>query len=448
MMPRETTEPHDAVPQKRKRTFVFLQGLASQFFDQLGKTLAGRGHDVVRVNFNAGDRAFWRQKGAIDYRGRPEDWPAYFAALVSRLRITDLVLFGDCRPMHRAAIGIAEALCLPVHVVEEGYLRPDWVTIELGGVNGHSNLSRDPAWYREAAVGLPAVETIKAIPSSFARRAREDLLYNFSAMLLWPLFPHYQSHRPWHPIIEYLGWARRLLHGPAARRRSAAMLKRLHDGAPYFLFPLQLDCDSQIRLHSSFTGMSAAIETVLTSFASDAGPEAVLVVKEHPLDNGLTNWRRLTLGIAERLGLLERLVYLEDGDIATLVREAAGVVTVNSTTGTLALASGVPVITLGSAIYDLRGLTFQGELGAFWSDPAAPDAVLFDAFRRVLIQRCLVRGGFFSDAGIDLLVQGAIERLEAAVPAPSLPGRERVLQAATSGPVGYPAAAAVASLRR
>ena len=28
---------------------------------------------------------------------------------------------------------------LTVHVVEEGYLRPDWVTIEQGGVNGHSS---------------------------------------------------------------------------------------------------------------------------------------------------------------------------------------------------------------------------------------------------------------------------------------------------------------------
>ncbi len=60
------------------------------------------------------------------------------------------------------------------------------------------------------------------------------------------------------------------------------------------------------------------------------------------------------------------------------------VVTVNSTVGTLALACGLPVIALGKAVYDIAGLTFQGELDEFWNTPTAPDADLFDAFRRVL----------------------------------------------------------------
>jgi len=433
----------------RPRTFLFLQGLASGFFDRLGQTLRARGHKVLRVNLNAGDWVFWRQPGAFNYRGTPQAWPTWAAALMAEHDVTDLVLFGDCRPMHRHAIDAAGDLRVAVHVCEEGYLRPDWVTIEQGGVNGHSSLPRDAGWYREQATRLPPVEPIPTIRSSFRRRALEDIAYNFSAMLLWFLYPHYRTHRPWHPMLEYMGWAARLLRQPAARRRAARQAERLvpcpgADVAEYYLFPLQLDCDSQIRLHSSFTGITGAIEKILRSFAAAAPAGALLVVKEHPLDNGLTDWRTRTLALADQLGIQDRLVYLEHGDIAHLVQAAAGVVTVNSTTGTLALASGVPVITLGNAIYDLQGLTFQGELDRFWAEHAAPDAALFDAFRRVLVQRCLVRGGFFSDDGIDLLIRGAVARLEAVTPAPAQRGRAKAgtkVNPAFTTPASAPAAA-------
>ena len=86
-------------------------------------------------------------------------------------------------------------------------------------------------------------------------------------------------------------------------------------------------------------------------------------------------------------------------------------VTVNSTTGTLALASGIPVIALGQAVYNIPGITFDGPLDAFWTRPTRPDPRIWDAFSRVLQARCLVYGGFASDEGIEMLVQGSIQRL-------------------------------------
>ena len=407
-------------PAPTVRTFVFLQGLASGFFEQLGERLTSRGHRVVRVNLNGGDWVFWNRPDGVNFRGRAANWPTFFADLAQARGATDVVLFGDCRPMHRAAIQVAKELRLAIHVVEEGYLRPDWVTIEQGGVNGHSSLPRDANWYRETAATLPPVVEIEGIPSSFRRRAFADLSYNVGAMLLFWLYPFYRTHRPWHPLVEYVGWAGRLLGQSRAESRAAVAVQRLETGTPYFLFPLQLDCDSQIRLHSSFSGMREAIATVLASFAVDAPAGTLLAIKEHPLDNGLINWRRVVADVAGQHGIADRLVFLEAGNIDVLVQKSAGVVTVNSTTGTLALAVGVPVITLGSAIYDLQGLTYQGELRAFWLHPTPPDADLFDAFRRVLAHRCLVRGGFFSDRGLTLLTDGAVARIEA-VDAPRAP---------------------------
>ena len=86
--------------------------------------------------------------------------------------------------------------------------------------------------------------------------------------------------------------------------------------------------------------------------------------------------------------------------------------TVNSTIGLSALAVSVPVITLGKAIYNLPGLTAQQGMDAFWQQPTAPNAVLFDAFRRVVAARTQINGGFHSDEGIALAVAGAIEKLE------------------------------------
>ncbi|GBQ06424.1 capsule polysaccharide export protein [Saccharibacter floricola DSM 15669] len=141
-----------------------------------------------------------------------------------------------------------------------------------------------------------------------------------------------------------------------------------------------------------------------------------LVIKEHPLDNGVQDWKSLVTRLANAHGISNRVDYMELGDIAEIVRHAQGVVTVNSTTGTLALACGVPTITLGHAIYDMEDLTYQGTLDQFWNDLQAPDAVTFAAFRRVLIEKCLIPGGFFSEEGLNRLVRSTIARLEQYTP--------------------------------
>lgn len=402
--------------QAAPRQFLFLQGLAGPFFRRLGDALAARGHGVHRVNFHGGDWLFWRRPGANNYRGGPPGWPAYLEDLLERRAVTDIVLFGDCRPLHGAARAIAARRHVQVHVFEEGYMRPDWVTLEAGGVNGLSSLPRDPAYYLNAARTLPPLAIPHdAIPSSFGRRAREDLAYNLTAIALRPLFPGYQSHRPWHPLVEYAGWLRRFAGKKAAARRSNAVRNRLErTGRPFMVFPLQLDCDYQIRSHSPYPGMEAAIREVLGSFASHAPASLDLIVKGHPLDNGLHDWRVATLDIAAELGVLDRVLFLEDGNIDLLVRAARGVVTVNSTTGTLSAARGIPTISLGRAVYDIPGVTHQDGLDAFWTRPVPPDPQVFDALRRVLVHRCMIRGGFFSDQGLRMLLDGAVARLEAA----------------------------------
>ncbi|MEO8721899.1 MAG: capsular biosynthesis protein [Sphingobium sp.] len=399
------------------RNILLLQGLMGPLFRRLGQALRSGGYGVHKVNFNGGDRLFWRLPNGIDYRGSPAEWPEALKRLIADRQITDVVLFGDCRPMHIAAIAVCRDLHIPVHVFEEGYIRPDWVTLELGGVNGHSTLPRDPAWYRAEAAALPPVCEHHPVPSSFRRRATEGVIYNAADVLTRWYYPHWENHRPWHPLVEGMGWARRLMRRKVAAARTHDVLAALEaSGEPYVIFPLQLDSDAQIRLHSSFAGIADALRLVIGSFAANASPETRLVVKEHPLDNGVRDWRLETAELAKLYGVNDRVDYLEGGDIVAVAQRSRGVVTINSTSGTLALALNVPVIALGQAVYNIEGITFQGRLDDFWCDPGKPDAETFAAFRRVLIDRCLVAGGFFSEEALAKLTLGVIARLEAAIP--------------------------------
>lgn len=410
-----------------QRNVLLLQGLMGPLFRRIGEALRRDGYGVYKVNFNGGDRLFWRLPNGIDYRGTLEDWPRALTHLIEHHNITDVVLFGDCRPIHMGAIQVCRDLHIPVHVFEEGYIRPGWVTLELGGVNGHSTLPRDPEWYRAEAAALPPAPEHHPAPASFRRRAIEGLLYNAADVLTRWHYPHWENHRPWHPLVEGMGWARRLLQRGQAAARSDALIARLETaGEPYMMFPLQLDSDAQIRLHSPFAGVSDALQLVIGSFAAHAPTSLRLVVKEHPLNNGVRDWRQETAELAARHDVADRVDYLESGDLAPIAQKAEGMVTINSTSGTLALAYGVPVIALGQAVYDIEGVTFQGKLDAFWANPGHPDTATYEAFCRVLIDRCLVAGGFFSEEGLTRVTEGVIERLERASPLkPVVGGRQR-----------------------
>jgi capsular polysaccharide export protein len=190
-------------------------------------------------------------------------------------------------------------------------------------------------------------------------------------------------------------------------------------GREVFLFPLQLTNDFQIRHHSPFGTMKVALDYVLDSFARFAPPEAVLLIKGHPLDCSFINWRGRATRRARQLGVNGRFHFIDGGDLDEMVLAARGMVCVNSTSGTLGLVAGIPVTVLGDAIYDIPGITHQGSLDGFWANPQTPDPTLYDAFKRVLHDRCLVRGGLASASAVRTLVESSVERLLREIDPPS-----------------------------
>lgn len=394
---------------QRHRAFVFLQGPPGPLFRRLGSSIAATGTAVYRINLSGGDRYDWTD-GAVDFRGRYSDWPVFFDNFLREKRITDLVLFGDCRPYHVSAHGMAAMRGVRTHVLEEGYLRPDWMTFELEGVNARSSLSRDKAWLWQQAMLLPAVSQDASITASFRRRARDSYWHYHHVLNGRFRYPHYRSHRSGSILMEGFGWMWRFARKGGRAKAAENKLRRLQ-GKPLFLLPLQLSGDYQIRAHSPFPDMQSAAAYVIESFAAHADPHLHLLLKAHPLDSSFYNWAALTRRHAERLGLDGRLHFIDGGDLEDMVQTARGLICVNSTSATLALAADTPVCTIGDAIYDMPGLTHQRHLDTFWNDPTPPEPGLYRAFRRVLVDRCLVRGGLASESAVTTLVESMIDRL-------------------------------------
>lgn len=394
----------------QNRAFVFLQGPPGPFFRLLGDEMSRQGLMVHRINLSGGDRLDW-PTGAVNFRGRFAEWPVFFDKFLRENGITDLLLYGDCRPYHLAAHGVAALRGVRTHVLEEGYLRPHWMTLEPEGVNARSTLSRDKRWFLKEARRLPPEPDLPPVTASFRRRARDSYWYYHHVLTGRFSYPHYRSHRPTPMLKEGIGWLWKFWRAKRAAQASKKTMRQLDD-TPMFLLPLQLSDDYQIRAHSPFPDMQSAASYVIESFAANAGADLHLLLKAHPMDCSLFSWASFVTDHAKRLNLEGRLHFVDGGDLESMARTARGLVCVNSTSATLALASGTPVCALGDAIYDLPGLTHQQHLDTFWLNPTAPEPNLYPAFRRVLVDRCLVRGGLASESAVTTLISSIIERLE------------------------------------
>ncbi|CAM3378777.1 capsule biosynthesis protein [Halomonas lysinitropha] len=400
----------------QRRAFLFLQGVCSPFYPQLGRRLAEQGHRVVKVHFNAGDSLYWHpDTGPVHaFRGRLEALPDFLDELYRRYAITDQVVFGDRRPVHRPAITGGRRAGVRNHVFEEGYFRPFWITLERDGVNGHSLLPRNPQWFLETARRLPEQPAPHRFSTSFRVRAAHDVLYHLAGLSNPLRFPHYRNHAPIIAPVEYAGYAKRFTQLRFWKPHDAQRIRTLIEGRrPYFMLPLQLNTDAQIRHHSSFTDMREVMECVIGSFAEHAPGDALLCIKNHPLDMGLDHHARLIRRLERYYNIEGRIVYLESGDLEALLHHAAGTVTVNSTVGLVSLEHGRPTLALSDPIYNLAGLTDQTSLDEFWRVPTPPDEALFRSFRDTVIYATQLNGGFYCRTGIELAVTNAARELGA-----------------------------------
>lgn len=373
------------------RRVLLLQGPMGKFFAELAKHLAASGKQVHKINFNSGDALFYPE--GVAYRGRLADWPAWLELYCRESKIDAIMVFGDCRAYHRMAKEVARDLKLQFLVFEEGYLRPNWITFEPWGVNGHSSVSSDPTHYTEQSVqGLEDVKEVEPIQNTYFYRAMVSIIYYLATWFGSLSFWHYQHHRKiaWSEAYRWIrSGIRKVWYGWRQRHVLPTLLT--HHDKNFYLFPLQVHNDSQLWFHAG-NPMATYIDKVISSFAAYAPADTMLVIKHHPMDRAYRDYSSLIRVLSQGLGVSDRVLYVHDLHLPTLLDHARSVVAVNSTVGLTAVFRGLPVKTLGRAIYDMPGLTSQVDLDEFWLMGQAPDVELANRFKLKLMHTCQIRG--------------------------------------------------------
>ncbi|ACL56928.1 capsule biosynthesis protein [Methylobacterium nodulans] len=399
----------------KRQVFLFLQGPISPFFAEMADALEARGHRCLRVNLCFGDWLFWRRPGGIDFRGSREKWPAFVADLIDREGVTDLVLLGEQRFYHKVAIAVAKARDLKVTVTDFGYLRPDWITFERDGMSGDSCFPRDPEAVMELARDVPEPDLAPRYRDSFVTQIIWDMAYHLMSNWLWWLYPGYRSHQVHHPALVYLSTALHILRAKRTGPKGDRLVESLRAaGTPYYVMPLQMENDFQLRAYSPFFDLKTPIHMVIRSFAAHAPAGSRLLIKIHPLDPNIRNWRRIVRRSAVKWNVADRVDYIDGGQLAAMLEGASGVVTVNSTVGMWAMRAGKPTMTLGAAVYDIEGLTYQGSLDRFWTEAQPPRRDLWDAFIKAIVANIQIRGVYYRREGLDAAVEAGAARLDLA----------------------------------
>lgn len=402
---------------------LLLQGPQGPFFRRFADELRNRGIKVTKVNFHAGDSLFYRGSDVIRFRGRMEEWPAVFREIVTERGIDAIFVFGDMRPIHRPAVRIAKQLGIAVWAFEEGYLRPNHITLERGGVNGNSSMPKDPAFFKREAAQLSEPADPVPVGRTLFYSGLWATLNAIMMTLFWWRYRHYKHHR--YMNFMYHFWCRCVSrwrkHWYAFRQRKYTPLLTNQLDDKFYFVPLQVHCDAQL-LHSQYSTIEEMIEDVINSFASHAPKDTYLVFKHHPMDRGYRNYTRFIRNMGKRYQCGSRVIYTHDLHVPTLLKHARATITMNSTVGTQSLQALTPIKVLGTAVYDIPGLTYQGDLATFFHAPGSVDAELFDCFRLWLLATNQINGSFYKRAS-GLPHETGLQLTEA--PQPSLVGESK-----------------------
>lgn len=402
-------------PSHTHRSFLFLQGPHGPFFGQLGRMLHAAGARVWRVGFNKGDEVFWPDSaGFIPYREPALHWPEAVAGLLDEKAITDLVLYGDTRPIHATAIAAARARGITVHVFEEGYLRPYWVTYERGGANGHSPImALSVAEMRAALEGLDL--DLPDAPAKWGDMRQHifyGALYHFFVLAQNRAYGHFRPHRSLGVAQEFRLYLRRLAMMPLHWLDRVQATWRIKTGGfPYHLALLQLEHDASFRDHGPFATMEDFLRLLIEGFAAGAPAHHHLVFKAHPLEDGRTPLRRNILRIAAEHGVGARVHFVRGGKLARLLNDARSAVTVNSTAAQQALWRGLPLKAFGQAVYLKPEFVSTQTMEAFFQNPTRPDSRAYRDYRHFLLETSQITGSFYSARGRRQLLRQVVDMM-------------------------------------
>ena len=385
------------------RRLLFINAPFGPFFRELAQTLEAAGCQVFRIVVEGGELMETRSKNRIRFNGGDRDWGTFVEQRIRTLKIDGVVTFNDTLPRTRDALAIAKRLRIARYVLENGYLRPYWVTFDRDGVNGHSPLPSDPRFYVDEAGPTPSHE-------AFEFRERHHVV-NTVVHFAWSAalspFLRFNASAFGDSVWKQAGWYSKewiWRNSHSETEKLADLRARRDSGRRLYLHLMQKPGDAQLTEHSRHVDNNGHLAEVLESLAKSAPADVDLVIKQHPLDYGKEQSPRFVRDLSRKLGIEGRVVYLRKTSFEIAMELACAVVTVNSTGGLSAIERGLPTICLGRSFYDMPELTSQCDIDGFWNSPQKPNDETVRAFLGYLKRTSQINGGFHSRVGRDLLV--------------------------------------------
>ncbi len=393
--------------------FLFIGAPFGPFFARLAKEIGSSGGEVYRTVCEGGEFLETPKANRILYRHRDGDWKRFIRHVVRCKKIDAIITFNDTLPRNRRALEIAEELGLHSFVLENGYLRPHWVTLERDGVNGFSRLPRDPSVYLDPRHSAADLTEVKRFAAGLKPHVVHTITHFLAAIAFKPVLgfdANYYGDSVYRQgfgyVREYI-WRKTHDENPVLARA----LELSGTGAKVFLALLQKPGDAQLVVHSRHGGNAAFVDELIGSFAADAPHDAILVVKQHPLDYGVERTPERVAALIERHKLTDRVFFLRKTSIDKIMSVAHAVVTINSTAGLAAIIEEKPVCCVGRAFYNIPGLTNEGPLSRFWREAKKPSPELVQGFVRFLKSTSQFYGGFHTPEGREILVRLLTQRL-------------------------------------
>ena len=397
------------------KRIVLLQGPVGPFFRELKDALDQARCDVWRISFSAGDRLFARRDKLIRFRGDLSDWECWFADFCDVAEIDSLVLFGAERPVHRVARKVAEAKDVEVVSLEEGYIRSGFISVEDRGNNAASPLAgRLPP---PGFVPDPSCAERGGEFRALGRKSLYGLAYYAAQTLLTFGASRQLFHRPMRALPEIFCWVRNGWRRLVDQSRNFIKIQQLleHCDGRYFIVPLQVEADMQMKGAALGWTHPKLISALLKSFARHAPPDCRLVFKVHPLERGHHSHGALIADTAEAYGIRDQVDVIDTGSMGLMTRHAAGMITINSTSGFSAIHHGVPLLVVGAALYAHPELATCAmgapDFDSFWSKRYVASAEVRRNYLAWIREEALVPGDFYDPEGVQTACRGILGKL-------------------------------------
>lgn len=379
---------------------ILLMGPIGTFFGRLSWYLHYKGVKVIKVQFPLVEIGCLNvDRVKYGKKQEAEDFGEFLERLVREHEARHIFMYGEAIKHHKIALQyerehrLGNAKC---HIFELGYLRPNYVTLEDGGVNYNSNL------YIEK-------EELEMYPDPlYIQSANREGFLRWRKVLKAPCFvqhafcdysvcetEHKLNPKPIYVWYQILGFARRQL----SKAKEKKIVRELRNERRFFLLVLQVSTDTQMTDGSSYGSVEEVIDEVIGSFSKYCR-DARLYIKHHPRDRGYNDYGSYVDELCSFNDCEGRVVYFHDSGMAEILtaRGCAGVITVNSSVGFQSLYHGVPTLALGKAIYNIPGVCDVNDIDSFWSSPAKPSRELVRKLFVHVISQSQVNGsldGYF-----------------------------------------------------